>query len=144
MKELFSGMTSVLLNKVKLSKRWSGISGMHEIYQHIGNCLKLPPVTSPASVGAVGAAAPQGPLYICIILCAQCNSRHKPTATSLVTAAPRLTTGKRPNCTVQQHWHRSERFGTDFDKWASGASTYSNILLLVTLPVTVVTARLSS
>lgn len=30
----------------------------------------------------------RAPLYISIILCAQCNSRHTPTATSLVTAAP--------------------------------------------------------
>lgn len=35
-------------------------------------------------------------------------------------------------------------FGTDLDKWASGAGTYSNILLCLTLPVTTVTARLSS
>lgn len=127
---LFSGMTPV-------AKQWWGISGMQEIYQHIRICLKLLPSNQLNVVVQLHLRA----LYT--YTCARCNSRHTPTATSLVTAAPRLTTGERPDCTVQQDWHRSERFGTDFDKWASGARTYTNVLLFLTLPVTVVTAKVS-
>lgn len=77
-----------------------------------------------------------GPPPPCIIVHAQCKSRHTHThtATSLVSAARRLATGKRPDCTVQRHWHCSQRFGTDSDKWASGAS---NIGLFLTRAVTV-------
>lgn len=44
---------------------------------------------------------------------------------------------KGPDCTVQQDWHGSQRFGTGFDKWASGAGSYANVPLFLTLPVTV-------
>lgn len=41
---------------------------------------------------------------------------------------------KGPDCTVQD-WHGSQRFGTGFDKWASGAGSYANVPLFLTLPV---------
>lgn len=53
--------------------------------------------TSHRLAGADGAAAAHlgVPVCISIIICVRCNGSHTPTATSLVTAAPGLTTGKR-------------------------------------------------
>lgn len=66
----------------KPSRKRSGIR------QHIRICRQQPAVARWASDGASGAATPRGPRDIYIILHAQPNGRHPPTATSLVNAAP--------------------------------------------------------